>query len=278
MSKQPKLTPRSKRPAGRSKREEARAAFLRIAPRLRSFDATEILRPNVSVPRAAAIALAAEPKIAALSKQIHSELPRFRIKLLRDLRPIALATWYAHISPRPEIDEDRVKQLVTEGAPLKRTLLLQAEALADRKLVSADRVTAIRTGRGHLDLANDLVALSQLFREHWPIVSTRVAIIEERELDRAAELGTALLEALGARTVTRTEPNAQQQANDLRWRAFTLLAQTYDEIRAAVAYVRRKEGDAEGIAPSLYSTRTRRRVATDSTEPRSEPPAPPAVG
>ncbi len=41
----------------------------------------------------------------------------------------------------------------------------------------------------------------------------------------------------------------------MRQKAFTLLAQHYEEVRAAVAFVRCHEGDVDEYAPSLYAGR-----------------------
>jgi hypothetical protein len=258
-----------------NQQEEARRALGLITPRLEALGKSEILRLNLSIPRAAATALAAEPKIKKLAKAIERELPQFRIEAVRELRPIALATWYLHVAPRPQIDEDRVKALVATGAPLKRMLLSQAKALAERKLLHTEHVDAIEKGRGNLDLANDLLALAQLFRNHWELIRTKVAIIEADELARAEQLGTSLLEAIGARHVEPEEQSAQDRAIELRARAATLLLRTYDELRAAVAYLRRHEGDADTIAPSLYQRERRRPLdepmEVEVEEDRSEP-------
>jgi hypothetical protein len=269
--------PRSKKSSARKKREESMKALALISPRLETLEEVSVRIPNVSVPRAAAIALAAEPMIRKLMKQLREEHPSFDIRLVDDLRAIALATWHLHVAPKPEGAEDRVKLLVTEGAPLKHTLMLQAELLADRNLVGAEPLAAIRAGRGNLDLANDLVALSQIFRSNWDAIKTKVAIVEA-ELDRAAELGTSLLQALGERDVTTAEMTEQDRAADTRFRAFTLLVRTYDEVRTAIRYLRRKEGDADVIAPSLYANRFRRRSSDPAPEHAGAPaPAPDAA-
>jgi hypothetical protein len=41
-------------------------------------------------------------------------------------------------------------------------------------------------------------------------------------------------------------------AAELRRRAFTLVVRTYNEIRQALRYIRRHQGDFETIAPTIY--------------------------
>src|SRR5690606_31608697 len=59
------------------------------------------------------------------------------------------------------------------GGPLRENLLVAAEALAHRDLVSPSRVAEIRRGQGHHDTANDLIALAALFRESWATIHGR---------------------------------------------------------------------------------------------------------
>jgi hypothetical protein len=60
-------------------------------------------------------------------------------------------------------------------------------------------------------------------------------------------------------------------ATELRMRAFTVLVRTYDEARAAIGYLRRKEDDADTIAPNLYPGRPARRKQSGSGDPTQVP-------
>jgi hypothetical protein len=61
-------------------------------------------------------------------------------------------------------------------------------------------------------------------------------------------------------------PGAYEQA---RLRAFRLMVRAYDAARAAVGYLRWREGDAETFVPSLFGGRRRR--ASESERPEGEP-------
>jgi hypothetical protein len=54
---------------------------------------------------------------------------------------------------------------------------------------------------------------------------------------------------------------------ELRARAFTLLVRHYDECRRAITYVRHHEGDADEIAPSLFTRAAKPKRAGASAEP-----------
>ena len=81
--------------------------------------------------------------------------------------------------------------------------------------------------------------------------SPRVVSSDE-ELEAADALAGQVLTGIASRTGTSTEV---ADAADIRRRAFTLLLDTYNDARRAVAYLRYKEGDADSIAPSLYAGR-----------------------
>ncbi|WP_437681947.1 hypothetical protein [Sorangium sp. So ce131] len=150
-----------------------------------------------------------------------------------------------------------------------------AEALARRGLLDAETVAEIRAGQGHIDTANDLVALSALFGASWPEIAGKTAATEE-EVKRAGEIGPQLLAALGVRE--HGKGPGPTEAADKRARAFALLVHAYDQTRRAVAYLRWNEGDAETIAPSLYKGRGGRTASSsDADAPPEDTAAPPGA-
>jgi hypothetical protein len=220
---------------------------------------------------AVTVALAAAPRIDPLVPAMR-ELAGFELEHARSLRTYAMAAWYADaVATAP--DDGRFAALLDEGIPLRRSMLVAADALADRGLLSADRVAEIRAGSGHHDTAQDLVALAELFGAHWKAIERKTAITRD-EVDRAETLGAELLRALVERRDNTGSPELHQQ----RARAFTLFARAYDQCRRALAYLRWEHGDADEIAPSIYARR-RKRSATEPTEEPDpptvlEPPAP----
>jgi hypothetical protein len=80
----------------------------------------------------------------------------------------------------------------------------------------------------------------------------------------------------------RRETRRQQQPKlaDNRLRAVTLMANSYDQTRRAVQFLRHDEGDVDLITPSLYTARgVRRRDEVPSDEPLiAIPGSTPAVG
>ena len=269
----PRRKPRSiPAPARPTPPETAAKALAELHDRLRAMPAAEVERVTANIPRAVSIALGAAPRIAALRESVTQHLPLFDLAHIDELPTLAMAAWYAHLQFIASKDDPGVSAqfdaTLARAVELRGTLLGDAEALARRGLVDTGRVAEIREGRGHLDTANDLVALSALFEEAWPRVEGRTAATSQ-EIEEAAEHGTTLLVALAR----RGEPGAAispsaADAADLRARAFTALRKSYHQCRRAVGYLRWDEDDVKAIAPSLFSPRraSRRREPAEGDE------------
>ncbi|WP_437946670.1 hypothetical protein WME98_38120 [Sorangium sp. So ce296] len=259
-----------KKPAPRkpSAPPQAAAAFDKALPEIEALSPDRLIPLNLDVPRVVSQVLGVLPGLRALRPAVAEHLPTFELARLDRLEIYALAAWYAHLLWLSSGDaESAVKPLLAEAAPLRENLLGDAEALARRGLLDAEAVADIRAGQGHIDTANDLVALSALFTASWSEIACKTAATE-KEVKRAGEVGPQLLAALGIRE--HGKGPGPTEAADKRARAFSLLVYAYDQIRRAVAYLRWDEEDADAIAPSLYKGRTGR--ATSSTDTTTAPP------
>jgi hypothetical protein len=242
-------------------------AFTKVEPELAALDAAALVPLVADVGAAVHTALAAAPRVREHRAALVEELPQHPVADFDNLETYAQAAWYAHLvhtyaSGSPE----SAKALVEEAGKLREGLLIAAEALAHRNLLDADAVAKIRKGGGNPDLAGDLGALAALFKESWGRVSGKTAV-ERQEIERAAELGPAVLVAVHAKKHKNVD------TEDMRARAFTLLAGAYDSCRRALAYLRWKEGDADAIAPSLTRKRPGRKPGGKKDEEAGEAPA-----
>jgi hypothetical protein len=250
----------STEPAAPSAPNAAAEAFAKVEPELASLAAEALAPVTVDLNAAVTSVLAAAPRVREHREAIATQLPHHPLWAVDKLETYAQAAWYAHLlhsysSSSPE----SAKALIEEAGRLRDDLLIAAEALAHRALLDTDAVARIRKGSPNPDLAADLSALASLFRESWGKVSSKTAV-EKSEIDRAAELGPAVLVASAAKKHKNTDTEAQ------RARAFTLLVNAYDACRQALAYLRWKEGDAETIAPSLFKKRAGRKPGTGKKE------------
>jgi hypothetical protein len=233
----------------------AAEAFAKVEAELAALSEESLVPINLDVSAAVTAVLTATPKIREYRAAIAEELPKLPLAAIDQLDTYALAAWYAHLAHTyAAAGPDAAKALIDEATKLREGLLIAAEALAHRGLLNADVVAKIRKGSGHVDTANDLVALSGLFKSEWSRVSSKTAV-EKSEIDRAEELGPAVMIAIAA----RKNPGKQGDTDGQRARAFTLLSNAYDTCRRALAYLRWKEDDADGIAPSLYKKKAGRK-------------------
>lgn len=130
-----------------------------------------------------------------------------------------------------------LKALLAEAAPLRRSMLLSARALAAQSLLPAGTVRAVHKGRGPQDTGRDLVVLAALFAEHAEKIRGKHPI-SAKELRRAAELGAEVVtHARSAATPKdRKRVGEAKAAADLRDRVYTLLLRRFDTLgRAAGA-------------------------------------------
>ncbi|WP_437816579.1 hypothetical protein [Sorangium sp. So ce1078] len=264
-----KKKPAPKKPAAPP---QAAAAFDKALPEIDALSPDRLIAINLDIPRMVSQVLGVLPGLLALRSDIAERLQKHDVALLDRLETYALAAWYAHLVWLSSGGaENALKPLLEEAVPLRENLLSDAEALARRGLLDAETVAEIRAGQGHIDTANDLVALSALFSGSWSEIAGKTAATEE-EVKRAGEIGPQLLAALGVRE--HGKGPGPTEAADKRARAFALLVHAYDQTRRAVAYLRWNEGDADTIAPSLYKGRGGRPASSSDTAAAPQDAAP----
>jgi hypothetical protein len=240
-------------------------AFARIEPELAALEAEALAPITIDVGTAITSALAAAPRIREHRDAIVAALPGHPIDAVDKVETYAQAAWYAHlVHTYSSASPESARALIEEGTRVREGLLIAAEALAHRALLDADAVAKIR--KGGADLAGDLTALAALFKDSWGKINGKTAV-EKNEIDRAAELGPAVLVANAAKKHRNTDTEAQ------RARAFALLARAYDSCRQALTYLRWKEGDADSIAPSLFKKRPGRKPGKKEEEAAEAPEA-----
>jgi hypothetical protein len=100
----------------------------------------DLLTVNVDIPRAASIALGAEPHIRAYERHIKEALPTHALDAIRRLRVYALGVVYAHLESQPVTKRADLSLLINEGTTLKQQLMVAAEALAFAGLVDDARL------------------------------------------------------------------------------------------------------------------------------------------
>jgi hypothetical protein len=248
---------------------EGAAAFARRRAEIEAVPSGQVRRSNVYVPAAVALVLGKLPKLLSLRDEMRV-LPGRPSDALDKLRDYALAAAYAYARALPR-DEGQAElhTLLIEAGPLRERLLASAEALVTFGLLDAKTVAKIRRGTGHLDTAQDLMALGALFLEAGPALISKTALTPA-DVERAAQLGELLIEALGQYQQGTDGSGGPGEAERLLAKAYELFFRAYDQCRRAVIYLRWYDGDADDFAPSLARSRRRGR-RTPAHEPGAEP-------
>jgi hypothetical protein len=252
--------------------------YARLLPELQTLSVDELLFINVDIPSAVATTLGALPEIRALRAEIEAKLQDFDLAAFDKLEDYAFTLNHAHtryVSATQPADD--LTAITEEGSTLRDTLLGDATALARRGLIDGNRLKDVKTVPGYKNLATDLGVLADVLGESWDKIQGKTGM-DRGELDRAVRLQHRLMRVVGLR---EQGPAVVAAATDMRMRAYTLLARTYDQARRAVSYLRWDADDADKIAPTFFAGRGGRRKSTEAapvTPPGPVPsPTAPAV-
>lgn len=250
-------------------------AFERVKADFAALGPEELMQINLDIPNAVATILGVLPEVRALRPRIAKELGTFDLSAFDKLEDYALALKYAQTSFLTATQPpDDLPALSTEALKLRERLLADAQALAHRGLIDGAQLAQMKGVNGYKNVAQDLDILSKVLQQNWEKFQGKSPVTAD-ELQTAARISTRLMRVVGLR---EQGPVERAEASEQRTRAFTRLMQVYEAARLAVGYLRAREGDAESIAPTLYTGRPKRRPGDTSTEvPSGNIPAPAAV-
>lgn len=232
------------------------------------------LHITVDVPSAVTTAYGALPAIKALKPEIEATFKSFDGRHIDNLERYASAALYGHtrwlFAAEPSVP---LQQMIAEAMKRRASLVSVLETATVYELIPADIVRDLQGAKGHKNMAVDLIGVTGVLRQYWSALEGKTPLTVA-DLERAEQLGQQLVKALGEK---EQAPAVDDAAALDRKRAFTLLANAYGEVRAAVLYLRRDAGDADLIAPSLYAGRggsKRKESAEESDESEKPVPAP----
>jgi hypothetical protein len=210
------------------------------------------------------------PSLRLLHERFEKALPEFDVSLLRKVDVYGRAALYAQSVERSTTNTGAAHHahMVEEVETLYSRFYRNAEFLVAEGLFDAKVVTNARTGTSVRDRATDLRVLAVEFASKESSLAGRT-LITRANIEHAFALSQSILDSLATRDAAS---EAQLIAQRDRQQAAALFARAWNEIRRAVTWLRWHEGDADRLAPSLYSLNNRR--STDSNRERSEPPPP----
>jgi len=237
------------------------AAYEQALPAAQALDPEQLIAVNIDVPTAITTAVGVLPGILALRERVAKELPAFDVKHFDQLETYALATAQAHAAYLgSSAPPQALLELSDRGVALRDLLYSDALALANRGLISGEKLTDFKSNVGYKNLAFDLLGLANVLRESWDRIASKTAL-QMSEIDEATLISEYLVRAVAGK---EQAPVVTAEQAQLRQRNFTLFARAYDQVRRAISFLRWEEDDVDSIAPSLYAGRnTGRRKSTD---------------
>ena len=254
-----------------------REAFIRLLPQIRAVPEASFLTINIDVPSAVTTVLGAWREIRELRPQIIADVPSFDIGQFDSLEPYALALGHAQTVYQTATEPPAsLVALAEEALKWREVLFADVGALIARGLLSPAVLKDLKGVNGYKNIGFELFALANILELNWAKVSERTGV-KRAEVDEAQVVADKLITAVGQR---EQAPQVAAEAVRDRQATFTLLMNAYDESRWVISYLRRKQGDLESIAPSLYTGRvaTKKKAAeVDKDQPAAVAQATPVV-
>lgn len=194
-----------------------------------------------------------EPHLDALSKL--PGLDMTRIRKLADYAD-ALLYWNASSTYAPTMKPE-VIAMIDEAIILRERTLHDLSSLVQHGVLPGSLLEGFGGTAAYRKVARDVIGLSNLVHERWADIQGK-SMISLEKMDQASTLGRTIMQAIGDREGAKASVARDVMPKN---KAYTLVVRTYGELRLALAYLRRVEGDADKIAPSLFALRHGRKKA-----------------
>ena len=216
------------------------------------------------------------PRLEPYRATIVEELPKFEVQYFDNLEPYALALGHANTVHSNAMKPSPALQALNEKAvPMREILVTEATLLIKRQLLPANLLDNLQGPNGYKNVAADLFLVADKLRTNFDAISKRTSLTLA-ELDDAENLADQMSHEIGLK---QQPPEVQAQAARDRQAAYTLVVKAYEQVRAALAYVRREYGDADEILPSLYAGRNNSNIKKkDPPETNPTPTTTPQPG
>lgn len=237
----------------------------------------ELLQPRVDVQVGAVVAIGvarfvADPVVRARFVAL-GKSGEFDFASVDQLDGVARAAWFARhrflVADATRSTAQLPPEMVEAGGALKARMMKVVEYHLGEDPSAGPRVKAIRPGSGHLDLANDLHALGELYAEYAARIAHDQTFYRSSDGAAAKKMALDMIGRLGGSGASEAE-----RWNDLQSRAFTLLRKVYEEVRRGGLFLFHGD-DGEAKFPTLIgASRKSAGGAPEVTAPEEPAPAP----
>jgi len=250
-----------------------RQAFGDVKSEIEAVADEHFIQIALDIPSATVTTQGAYAQIVALRPSFVERLPKFDISLVDKLETYALAMFCAHADYKAAMDPPaELADLIQTAIARRAILLANVNSLIAYGLLAPEVLNDLLGINGYKNVMTDLATLASILRTHADKVAERTTV-RFNELAEAEDLAAKLGETVGVRQLS---PQVIAQAARNRQAAFTLFMRAYEEVRAAIQYLRHHEGDADAIMPSLFAGRGGRKKAVGD-KPDAPAPSPTPV-
>jgi hypothetical protein len=226
-----------------------RGAFAKMLAQIRNMPEDDFSSINIDVESSVATVLGSLAAIRGQREHIVKEAPSFDISSLDNLELYTLALGHAHTAYETATQPSPSLVAMGNDAMQRRTVMVSdINMLVSRGLLKDGLMSELKGINGYKNIAFDLFALSDIYRKNWDNIGERTSVKKE-ELDQVEDIADKLVTAAGER---EQAPQLTAEAIRDRQAAFTIFINAYDEIRSVIGFIRRKQGDVDTIAPSLF--------------------------
>jgi len=281
---QKKTSPSQKKPSAPQPEKETlsehstRSAFEAVKSQLDALPHSALRQPNFNLQEGALVSISVYGLLHTPERRAPLEAlaktAAVSLDLVGGLATVARAAWFVRhkldLAEAVHSDASLPAHLVSNAFETRKRMLkvldyhLDADANAQRLL------TSIRAGSGHMDLANDLIALADMYEQHDGALAGDTKSYRAGDVKSARKLADDILAALGGPETPESRSWRNYQA-----RAFVLLEKHHEEAIRVGRFLLWYEGGEE-LFPTLFSA-VRARPAKRAA-PASEPAAPAPEG
>lgn len=239
-------------------------AYQRMASTFERIPKSALLPVNLNIPEVVQTVISTIPDILQLRQQLRT-IGCLDMSMVDTLRDTALALVAAHVKVRTCGGGVDLAPLAREQRLARHQLKAAAAPFVALGLIDGNRIKRLN-GASYQRVAFDVIALVDLFLSSWDAFADKTPYSRDELLALRAS-AERFLSVQGDRQTSGSTAAAAALAQR---QVFTLLVRNYAEIRVVLQFIRRAEGDADKIAPSLFRGRGKRpsRSAAKPAEPK----------
>ncbi len=244
--------------------DNAAAAFRHFLPVAQALPAEDVPVRGGDVTVARANVERGVEAIRPHLERVPQILPLVSVNDLLELPALALALVHADGRVPAAASAREIDAALGKVGPLREMTLSYLEVAAQLGIVPAQRVRAIRSGKGKLDVARDCVDIAGLFEEAQADLAGKHPFTEA-QIAELATTGTWLVQHITPRG-TAKGPATRDAAALIRDRFWKLLEDRHDDLRTVGVALFGIKGVDEQVPPLLSRSSAPRTQAAAETQ------------